>query len=370
MKVELATNQEYRIEVMENQKLRIMVIAGIAEVRGQELLNDKWHVFTKIRTSIFTFTGAKLKIDGTCELQYKAISSPMPKIFSYFDYLYKTPNLNKTILVLGHGRSTFCSTLANYFVRMHKSVLFTEIDPAKGNIFPGALSSMVVSSLVDYKTGFNMSSPTCFFFGSTEIENMELYELQIDALIDSVEKRNFVGLHMILAPELSVDMLNILIKKFKICETVIIGDERLFNKLNLLSNKLQIENSGYIHENTVAASINRYFNGFENEYKPCAFLVKQPWQVVRIGEEFIAPESALPLGATRKVGKTGVNKTEPVCNAVLAISEAATEAEVPTSKVIGFAVCLDEKKFRILCTQPKLPKNAFLIQGSIRYIDF
>lgn len=40
MEVELATNQEYRIKVIENQSLRIMVLAGVAEIKGQELIND------------------------------------------------------------------------------------------------------------------------------------------------------------------------------------------------------------------------------------------------------------------------------------------------------------------------------------------
>ena len=70
MEVELAKDQEYHIEVNENQKLKIMIVSGLAEVKGQELLNDKWYTFSNIKTGIFTFTGAKLKIDGSCDLQF------------------------------------------------------------------------------------------------------------------------------------------------------------------------------------------------------------------------------------------------------------------------------------------------------------
>lgn len=79
---------------------------------------------------------------------------------------------------------------------------------------------------------------------------------------------------MILAPASSQDNLNNLIKKFKATEIVCIGDERLYNKLELLCDKIFIENTGYVKEHTLALSINRYFNGVENEYTPCSFIVR------------------------------------------------------------------------------------------------
>lgn len=369
MEVELGTHQEYRLEVSDSKKIKVMVIAGLAEVRGQELLNDKWYTFSNIKTAIFTFTGAKLKIDGACDLQYIAVASMFPKVFSYFDQLKSSPE-NKRIVVLGNGRSTFCATLANYFVRMHQKVIFTEIDPAKGNIFPGALSTMVVDTLVDYQENFKLNNPVCLFYGSTEIDNPDLYDLQIGALVNVVESKGLPYFHMILAPEMNAENINSLIKQFSVHEVVFVGNERLYHAMDLVVDKLFIENSGYILENTIARRISNYFNGINSEYTPCTFLVKQDWNVVRVGEEHAAPESALPLGAARKVGKTGINKTEPIEGHVLAISEAEQEEDVATGAVVGFIVCVDEKKFRVLCTQPRLPKLSYLIQGSIKYVDY
>ena len=394
-----------------------MVVAGLVQVKGQELLNDRWYVFSNIKTAIFTFTGAKLKIDGVADIQYVAVHSSASKIFNYFDKLYKS-NENSTILVLGKGRSSFCTTISNYFVRMHKKIIFTEIDPSKGNIFPGTLSTMFIDE------GFKLNNPHCLFYGNTEIDNIELYDLQIDALVKHIQKMNlttddiqnvdsnrfneddpinikenhtenidFNGnnyqprniahtnsfdnnyspkyVQLILAPEMSIDNLNNIIKKFNVKESIFVGDERMFNKINLIVKKIFIENYGYIYENTIPKSINRYFNGINNEFTPCSFIVKQNfWNIVRIGEEYVAPDSALPLGATRKVGKTAVNKVDLIENSILAISDAKDENEVATSPVSGFITCVDEKKFRILCTQPRLPKQAYLIQGNIRYIDF
>lgn len=367
MEVELGRCQEYRIEILESQKVKIMVVAGLAEIKGQELLNDKWYSFSDIKTTIFTFTGAKLKIDGNYDLQYIASSSCFPHIFNYFDANKDSP---KTILVLGRGRSTFCTTIANYLVRMHKEVDFIELDPSKGNIFPGVLSLLHIDCFVDCMERFRLKNPVSLFHGSLTIENSELFDMQTDFLAKEVESRGRECFRLVLCPELAADELNSLSKRFKASEAVIVGDERLFHRIGLIIPKTFIENSGYVQENTVSKSISRYFNGVNHEYTPCSFIVKHDWEIVRIGEQYTAPESALPLGATRKVGKTDVCRTELVENAVLAISEAEDEDQVARSPVMGFIVCLDDKKFRILCTQPKMPKMKYLVQGSIKYIDF
>ena len=367
MEVEIPRDKEFRMDISETQKVRIMVTAGLAEICGQELLNEKWYNFTNIKFSIFSFTGAKLKVEGACDLQYLGTSTCFRKIFNFFDLVKDT---QKVVLVLGKGRTTFCTTMCNYFIKLHRKVDFIELDPSKGNIFPGTLSLIQIESLIDYNDRIKLNNPFCLFHGSTVIENNELFDMQVDRLSNEVEIRNSGNLKLILAPDLSNDEINTLIKKFKVTEAVVIGDERAFHKLNLLVPKVFIENTGYVYENTVSRSINRYFNGPNGEYTPASFLVKFDWLVFRIGEQYTAPESALPLGASRRLGRTDVTKSELVQNSVLAISEAMTEDQIITSQVAGFIVCLDDKKFRILCTQPKLPKLKFLLQGSLQYLEF
>jgi len=378
MEIELERYQEFRIEVLESQKMKIMVTAGLTEIRGQELLNDKWYTLSNTKTSIFTFTGAKLKIDGNCDLHYKTHQQCFLQTFEYFDGNRDTP---KTVLVLGKGRSTFCATVANYFARMHKKIDFVELDPSRGNIFPLCLSFLQVDGFVDWQEGFKLSNPVVYFYGSLTVENTELFDLQTSRLSDSLKtlgketddnlkEPSNSSFRLILCPELSADEINSLAGKFMASEIVVIGDERLFHRMNFKVPKVFIQNNGYIAENTVSRSIYRYFNGTNNEYTPCSFIVKHDWEIVRIGELFSAPESALPLGSTRKVGKTDICKTELVENSILAVSSAEKEEDVVVSPVICFIVCLDEKKFRVLCTQPKLPKMKYLIQGNLKYIDF
>jgi hypothetical protein len=76
------------------------------------------------------------------------------------------------------------------------------------------------------------------------------------------------------------------------------------------------------------------------------------------------------LGASRKLDRTDITKSDLVQNSILAISEAASEDQIITSPVAEFIVCLDESKFRVLCTQTKLPKLKYMIQGNFQYLDF
>ncbi|ELA42768.1 uncharacterized protein VICG_00083 [Vittaforma corneae ATCC 50505] len=367
MEIQIPRNHELRLEVMENQKIKVMVISGLAEIFGQELLNEKWYNFTDIKCSIFTFTGAVVKIEGSCDLSYLAESSCFPKIFNYFDSIKDSLGI---VIVVGRGRSTFCTTLANYFVRVRKKLDFLEVDPLKGNVFPGALSYLQIDSLVEYNDKLKLTNPYCLFFGSLSIENTELYQIQTEKLNEEVESRETGNFKVILCPELSNDMLHQLIKTFKASGVVCIGNERMFHRLNTPIPKIFIENTGYIAENTVAKSINRYFNGPSSEYTPSSFSLRSEYTVLRIGEQYAAPESALPLGASRKIGHTDVCRCELIQNAVLAISGAENEDQVVRSPALGFVVCVDEKKQRILCTQPRLPKCKYLVQGSVKYIDF
>lgn len=366
METTIPRNHELRIEVLETQKIKLMVTNGLAEIFGQELLNEKWYILSGIRCSIFTFTGAVVKVEGNWDLCYVGDSSCFPSIFNYFDTV---KNSSDIVFVLGSGRSTFSMTMANYFVRIHRKLDFIEIDPGKGNIFPGALSYMQIDALVEYNDRFKLNNPFCLFFGSLTIDNVDLYEIQLERLRDEIESRNTGNFKLVYCPNVNNEMLNRFVKEFKATHVVCIGNERLFHRLNLQVPKTFIQNTAYVQESTVSKSIVRYFNGNSSEYTPSSFLLKGECSILRVGEQYAAPESALPLGAARKIGHTDVCKCDLVHNSVLAISEAETEDQVIRSPALGFLVCLDEKKQRVWCTQPKLPKCKYLVQGAVKHID-
>jgi polyribonucleotide 5'-hydroxyl-kinase len=359
MEVTLLANQEYRIEVGESHKFKIMVLSGIAEIKGQELLNEKWYAFRDTKTFVFTFTGCKLRADGTCELQYVSDSTNVPQIFSLFHFFYSRNfdySGSRRLMVIGNGRSTFCHTLANYFVRFHRRVLFTELDPSKGNVFPGALSTIHIDAPIDCIEGIRLSNPLSFFHGSAEISNFELYDLQTSRICEAIKSKGIEDLHIVLAPEGTSAFHNMLIKRFEIDKVVVVNSERMYHSQSLIVDKLLITGGE--------------FKGTANEFTPYSFNVKHKWKIVRIGELYAAPESALPLGAARKVGCVEATEVEPVDDAVLAISEAKEIQSVASSPVLGYVVVISSSPLKILCTQPKLPKYTFLVQGDLRHVEY
>lgn len=373
MEISLEPNQEFRIEVGETQKLKIMVQSGLAEVKGQELLNERWYVFKDTRTFIFTFSGCRLKVEGGSDLQYVSDKTNVPSVFNVFNFFvnngFKYEGA-RTFMVVGYGRSTFCFTLINYFVRVGRKAVFTEIDPCRGNVFPGALSTVHVDTLIDCVEGMGLKNTLSFYYGSTEMENMELYDVQTTRLCEAIRAKNTNDIHLVLCPEGDSGFYNTIIKRFSVDRVVVVGDERLYHSLDVIAEKLMIDRGGYVGDRDVGRSISRYFKGTNDEYTPFSFNVKYKWRVVRIGEAYVAPDSALPLGSTRKVGCVEASGVELVENSVLGISEAKNIEAVAESPVVGFVIVIDAGSFKILCTQPKLPKYTFLIQGDLKHIEY
>lgn len=362
MKVILEKFFEYRIEVGDTQKLKIMILTGSAEIKGQELLLEKWYTFSNIKTFIFTYHGCILKIEGTSDLQY--ISSNT-NVLSIFDLI----NLSGPILVLGKGRTTLCTTLINYYIRLHKKVLFTEIDLKKGNIFPGSLSTVHIDSLITYEEHIKLKNVLSFFYGNLHINNKDLYFKLINNLQNAIFKKQCGDLHLILAPDETNEYYDEICKIFCIKQIVVVGDERKFNLIKTSTNKIYIQLTGYIYENNVNKSIDRYFNGLNNEFTYHTFCVKRKWNIFRVGEECLAPESALPLGSTRKLDTLAVNEVDLKDNSIIGISEARSEDDIINSPVLGYCLVKNADTFKIMCCQPKLPKYSFFIQGDLLYND-
>ncbi|OQS54426.1 CLP1 [Ecytonucleospora hepatopenaei] len=451
--------RELRFEVNDTQKYKIKLIKGLCEHKGMELLPNKYYLFTDMRSSIFTYTGCEVEVEGESELSYISELSSYPKLFNIYNNINNINNTNITnninnsnitninssnicnitnninnsnILLIGNGISTTAITLCNYFIRDNKKVLFTELHPGKGNIFPCTLSTIYVNKLSfntfditnsnininsninsnininNTNTNINLINPYCIFYGSKDIDNYELYDVQINALskyVGDITTNSDIH-NVIIAPYIDNDILNKTIEIFNINRVIVCGDERLYNKLkniniknnsnlNNTNNKINnntnnnlnndiLNNSyflsmadGYIHNDKINKSIRRYFHGEElveinnvfqlkEVFSPARITLSNP-VVVKVGEDYIAPDTALPLGASRKLGVVGVEEVDLSENAVLALSECGEKEDLATFPVSAFLVCTDEKKGKMLSVQPKLPKNTFIIQSNIKY---
>jgi polyribonucleotide 5'-hydroxyl-kinase len=91
----------------------------------------------------------------------------------------------------------------------------------------------------------------------------------------------------------------------------------------------------------------------------------------------LAPKSALPLGAARKVDELKAAKIDPtnanLLYSILAVSWAASEDQINDANVAGFiyVTAVDEakKQFTALSMCPgKLP-SPYLLKGSLKWIE-
>lgn len=140
-------------------------------------------------------------------------------------------------------------------------------------------------------------------------------------------------------------------------------------------------------------NIKSYFYGPQNEYSP--FPVTVPFKdlhIRRIGEGPVAPSSALPLGASRRVDECRVVRVElsttpsvipntvsvppkSILNSVFAISQApiTDEASIVDAPIAGyvFVTGVDEFKNKVTFLSPvpgKFP-YPYLILGSIKHFE-
>ncbi|KAM0675123.1 Cleavage polyadenylation factor subunit clp1 [Gurleya vavrai] len=354
----LQKNHELRFE---GKTAQITILKGHVEHKGMELLLDKEYKFTNTNSFLYAHTDSEVKIEGENE-NYISSNSNTLEILKFFENILR--NDVNTFLVIGKGKCTFIQTIANYLLRFEKNVLISELNPATGFItFPGCIGSFTNNNLID-NTNMNISNPLIYFFGSSNIEtNVDYYKLLLEILDKAVLKKNF-DFHFVIANE---EILNIIDEKeFKGFDgtVVVLKEEKLFNKIK--GRKVLI-NGGTYEEIDKFAKINSFFNGLNETVTSFSVkLSRSKCRIVRIGEEFVAPETALPLGAERKIKRDIVVEVEPRIGAVLGVSFANNDEEVGEMPVKSFVILdqVHEKYFKVLSPQPNLKCN-FLLQGEI-----
>ncbi|TBU03788.1 CLP1-like mRNA cleavage and polyadenylation factor [Hamiltosporidium magnivora] len=374
---EMPPNYELRLEISEEKQLKITVLQGNCEVKGQELLLEKTYLFSSIKTFLYTFTGCKIKLEGSYDVMYMSAQTNVPNIFKFFMSQLSEPTFEK-ILVIGKGRSTFSTILTNFFIRLHRKVLFTDLDPQCSNIiFPGTISSTIVDKLIDYKDGISVYQPLVYFYGNTVLNNLEYYFLLLQELQNAIIKKSHKDIHIFICPNnISDEHFKKICNIFEINKVIVIGDERLFSflefepKINICQSNGYIDALNDLNYNFENEKISKYFYGSDNEYTPYSINLKigTNLSVVSICEENILPATALPLGTVRKAGFGEIKDVRPSIGSVLAISDSDRRDNVHISPVIGFFVVNSTDTItKVLAPQSKPPKASFLIQGDIKY---
>ncbi|KAH9386929.1 polyribonucleotide 5'-hydroxyl-kinase [Nematocida major] len=385
MDIELKAGCELRIEIPPNSKAKFVLAESTAEISGQELLLGKWYTVKEEQFFIFTYTGCRIKLAASDAFYYISQETNIPYIFNVFHYLHKHRKMH--LLVIGGGRSTCANILTNYFVRKGEKVLYTDLDVHSGTLlFPGNVASACISDPFSPIERASISEKLAYFTGSASAcDNTDLYNLLLRELLSAGRGKTLSGAavtigHKEIARKEAEEL-------FALCGAdflVVVGDEKLYNQLEI-DQKIYIPRfPGIIERNTeqrrmqISGRIKAYFYGEQEEYSPCTISIKiaeseeaseRGYRIVQVGDEFMAPMSALPLGSAKRKVSTAVLPCSPVEGAVLAISSAGRIEDVPTAPVMGYLTVVkvvSETEIKVICPQPKPPGKTFLIQGKIR----
>lgn len=389
MDIELKAGCELRIEMPSNTKAKFVLAENTAEIFGQELLLGKWYTVKEEQFFIFTYTGCKIKLAATDAFYYISEETNIPYIFNIFHYFYK--NSIKKILVVGSGRSTCANILTNYFIRKGEKVMYTDLDTHSGSLlFPGNITNGIIQEPFSPIEVSVVNDKMAYFSGSLSAgDNADLYNLLVQEVLAGVKQKAHTGPSIIIAhKEITQKEVEALLG---ICGeeyfVLVIGNEKFYTQI-AAENKVYVPRfPGLVERNTeqkrrqIYSRIKTYFYGEQEEYNPCTLSIKitdkdtpqkNEYKVVQVGDEYMAPMSALPLGSAKRKVSTAVLDTVPVEGSVLAVSSAEKIEDVPMSPVIGYLTVLEvvsETEIKVICPQPKPPNKPFLIQGKIRMMS-
>eukprot|EP00866_Antonospora_locustae_P000852 jgi/Antlo1/852/1963 len=353
--------EEYRFEISEEQELKIFVIEGNCEILGQELLNERWYVFKNMKSFIYTLKGCKIRVEGSADLQYVSDDTNVIEIIKLFLGLSRE---QKTILVLGKSRSTIALMLVNFFARIRRKVILTELDPACGAlVFPSVIGSTMVDKTVEFSKGFDMHSTLAYFYGSTKITDRDRY-IRLAELLAKKEQECF---RVVIGPN-DLELIDDMCRLFAVERIIVVGNERLYHTIPLEIEKVKIRASGGVVEESYSKKIRDYFYGRNNELTPFSLNLRDN-RIFSKEHEMLAPESALPLGATRKMQASSVKEVEFQENFIMGIMDCQDEEQILTAPVLGFFLALEKETKRVLAPQSRLPSDKFLFRGDLKYFE-
>ncbi|EJW04759.1 hypothetical protein EDEG_01049 [Edhazardia aedis USNM 41457] len=369
MQTELLKHHEFRFEVSD-KPVKIRVVKGHCEIKGEEMILGKCYRFLDCKTFLFAHEDSVLEIEGDFDASYETDNTNVLQLLRFFikiNGIKKEANFKfaqndntnifeqKTFTVLGQGKSTFVQTLANYLIRYNKKVLITELNPSTGFLlFPGCISSVLVQKLIDAAGENKFENMITFFYGSSNISyNPDFYSEILKNLNEILGKKDF-DFHFIIGDEKIVERCCDL-ENLNGCK-IVLKDEKLFSKI--IGNKILITNGAYEAKDKGI----KFFSAKEFT----TYNIKMWTKVVRIGEEFVAPETALPIGSERKTEKNTVLESKPRKNMILGASYAEEESEVVTAPIKGFVLVneVGDGFVKVHSPQPNL-KSKFLLQGEI-----
>ncbi|CAK8680053.1 polyribonucleotide 5'-hydroxyl-kinase Clp1-like [Clavelina lepadiformis] len=407
----LAKDNELRFEVETNQRVKLVLLDGSAELFGTELVHSRSYIFESgAKIAVFTWFGCSIRLTGKNEAAYVSKDTPM---IIYLNTHAACEQMRKTadqedirgprIMVVGPqdvGKSTVCRILLNYSVRMGRKTTLLDLDVGQGGVsIPGTVGALTVERPADPVDGFELKVPLVYHFGHTSPNgNIKLYETLISRLADVFNAKcdynrliKHSGCVINTCGWIKGQGYQCLLhaaQSFEADVVIVLDSERLYNDLkrdlpDFVNIILQPKSPGVVERPRDVrrdyrdSKIKEYFYGPRKIYFPHAFDVSfQDVELFKIGAPSL-PDSCLPLGVEQEDTHTKLVPVTPGRDLVhhilsLSMAESLDENLIETN-VAGFVVVtnvdVDNQVFSVLSPAPRpLPRRYFLIMDT-RFID-
>ena len=347
----LKQGEELRIEVDVKDAVMVKLVEGTAEIFGAEMVLMREYTLSACKLAVFTYDGCLLELSDTISkgeaVVYVSDEGVItPKVFEFFN-----AHRQSTVIVLGHGRNTITRTLANYSIRSGLNPVVISIDPRRNAAyFPTCLSAVVWRGVVEgdevtmvptsYQSDYAVSMVASLFFGSTVImDNRKLYVQLVSQLAQWVKKlpKDF---HPVLITGPGTEQLDEneglaseIVNAFSIDDVLIIGDERLSVRLSkhadIRDRIVKMPKSGGLvgwprsGDNCAQdALVKAYFYGtMKRPLTPftqtCKFDSVKIKNIKLDAGAGVAPMSALPVGAVRKLADQHYQSVSTITRSLL-----------------------------------------------------
>lgn len=428
---------EHRFEVSFDCELTPFIfklVEGQAEIFGAELAPGREYSVFGCKLAIFTFTGALISYQGgPCSVEYLSSEPPVAQEALLNLNLALEGHLRKTgkvprVLLIGSGRNTVARTLTNYSARRIEDdgkmrPILVDLDVSNGTVcLPGTLSSVSPDRPLEIEEAWH-SQPQAqiisLFYGSTVVaDNPKVYERLCEKMGEIVKKRSedtsgLASVVYVIAPgevgneatatnQSTKSLLISLQKSFNIDHILVIGNERLhvtvskhFSEESSQVKVLKVPRSGGIvtkdsafRRQNQSKAFKSYFYGPRTEFHPFSLTIPFPSIVIyRVADATaLAPSSALPLGATRKIDSSKLTKVtdlnaSQLLYSILAVIPAAIGSNSDSddfegaldSPVAGFLHVLEvdegKQSLTVLSPCPGTLPSKFLLLASLKWIE-
>jgi polyribonucleotide 5'-hydroxyl-kinase len=427
---------ELRIEVDFNKQITLKLLSGTAEIFGTELLLSKVYTLTGCKVALFSWHGCEIEVKGSFEVAYVSDETPMMLYLNthlaleWMRYQAEKDHMKgPRVMLCGPtdvGKSSISRILISYAVRQGHYPIFVDLDVGQGALsVPGAMAAVALNRPVDIEEGYSNLEPLTYFYGHTSLNGSpKVFRKHMGQLAKVIQQRclidhrsNTAGLVINSCgwvEDLGYELLLHAIEVFDVNVLLVVDHERLYidltrefkSKSGMYLAKLPksggvVTRSQEYRRKARAKRIRDYFYGVMNDLCPYSLTMNiNDASVFKFGEGPVAPSSALPIGADRKVDEAQPVRVIPgghLLHSLLALSscevgmfirgssnsskpllESANDSTFDLnllleSNVLGFVYVsdIDEQRGRITLLLPfpgRLPRKHLLL-GTIKWIE-